>query len=185
MFSLDVDDDLKLALPEPYMAAALTEVVRANLPRLRPWMPWAVDDYSLEHCKQWIGRNLNEFATDGRFNAVIICDGVYAGAIGFHHLDTVNRSAEIGYWLAEEFEGRGIITRCCRVVIDHLFETVKLNRVQINCNVENEKSRAVPERLGFKLEGIHRQVELLHDRFGDWAVYAMLRDEWTTRNSDL
>jgi ribosomal-protein-serine acetyltransferase len=50
--------------------------------------------------------------------------------------------------------------------------------VQINCNVENAKSRAIPERLGFKLEGIHRQVEFLHDRFGDWAVYAMLREEW-------
>ena len=58
-----------------------------------------------------------------------------------------------------------------------------LNRVQINCNVENERSRAVPERLGFKLEGIHRQVEYLNGRFGDWAVYGMLREEWETAPS--
>ena len=178
MFSVKVDKDLKLSLPEMHMAEPLTEVVRANLGRLKPWMPWAVDDYSVEHCRQWIQKTMTDFAQDGRFNAIIIHQEKYAGAIGFHNLDTANRSAEIGYWLAEEFEGRGIITRCCSVVVDHLFNTMNLNRVQINCNVENAKSRAIPERLGFKLEGIHRQVEFLHDRFGDWAVYAMLRDEW-------
>ena len=178
MFSFKIDDDLKLALPEPQMADAITDVVRANLKRLKPWMPWAVDDYSVEHCRQWIQKALNEYATDGRFNAVIVYQDKYAGAIGFHNLDTVNRSAEIGYWIAGEFEGHGIITRCCRVVIDHLFDTMQLNRVQINCNVENVKSRAIPERLGFTLEGVHRQVEFVNNRFGDWAVYAMLREEW-------
>ena len=178
MFTFKIDDDLELALPEMHRAETVTALVRANLHRLRPWMPWAVDDYSIDHCKTWIQRCLTEFAADGRFNALILFEKKIAGTIGFHNLDTVNRSAEIGYWIGEEFEGRGIITRCCRAIIDHLFETVGLNRVQINCNVENVKSRAVPERLGFKLEGIHRQVEFLHDKFGDWAVYAMLREEW-------
>jgi ribosomal-protein-serine acetyltransferase len=63
-------------------------------------------------------------------------------------------------------------------VIDHLFKVLNLNRVQINCNVENIRSRAIPERLGFKQEGVLREVEWLHDRFGDWAVYAMLRRDW-------
>lgn len=178
MFSLKIDDDLELALPQPYMAEAITGVVRANLDRLQPWMPWAIDAYGIEHCRQWIDRSLTEFATDGRFNAVIMYKGEYAGAIGFHNLDTTNRLAEIGYWLGGEFEGRGIITRCCRAVIRHVFETMQLNRVQINCNIENVRSRAVPERLGFKLEGVLRQVEFLNDRFGDWAVYGLLREEW-------
>ena len=178
MFSFKVDSDLELALPEPHMAESLTALVRANLPRLSPWMPWAVDDYSIDHCNLWIQKSLSEFAADGRFNTIIFYQSKPAGAIGFHNLDTVNRSAEIGYWVGAEFEGRGIITRCCRAVIDHLFETVGVNRVQINCNVENVKSRAVPERLGFKLEGTLRQVEFVHDRYGDWAVYGMLRDEW-------
>ena len=64
------------------------------------------------------------------------------------------------------------------MLIDYLFDTIELNRVQINCNVENKRSRAVPERLGFKLEGIHRQVEFLNGKFGDWAIYAILRSEW-------
>ena len=98
--------------------------------------------------------------------------------MGFHNLESNNKSAHIGYWLAREAEGKGLMTRCCRVLIDYLFDELNLNRIQINCNVENTKSRAIPERLGFKLEGIHRQVEFFDNRFGDWAIYAMLKEDW-------
>ena len=178
MFSHQIDDKIKLSLPEMHKAEELAAVVRANLKHLQPWMPWAVNDYSAESAKEWIQRTLSEFAEDGRFNAIIMVDEMPIGTIGFHNLNTAHGSAEIGYWIDKKFEGQGIITRCCRSLIDYLFDVRGLNRVQINCNVENKRSRAVPERLGFKLEGIHRQVELVQGRFGDWAVYAMLKDEW-------
>jgi ribosomal-protein-serine acetyltransferase len=110
-----------------------------------------------------------------------VLDGKIVGNMGFHNLDPNNKSAHIGYWLAREAEGRGLMTRCCRVLINYLFDELKLNRVQINCNVENLKSRAIPERLGFELEGIHRQVEFFGDRFGDWAIYAMLKEDWKNK----
>ncbi|MEO6050410.1 MAG: GNAT family protein [Pyrinomonadaceae bacterium] len=178
MFSFQVDEHLKLALPQPYMAEELTVVVRENLERLKPWMPWAVDEYSVESANEFISRSLKSFANDGRLETVILFDGKIIGSLGFHDLDQVNRSAHVGYWISETYERRGIVTRCCRALIDYLFNSMKLNRVQINCNVENLRSRAVPESLGFKLEGTHRQVELLNDRFRDWAVYALLREEW-------
>lgn len=178
MFSYQIDKNLRLELPEVRHAEAVAKVVQENLERLKPWMPWAVDDYSVEHAKVWIQRTLNYCAESGRFDALILADDIIAGAIGFHNLNRTNRSAEIGYWAAKEFEGRGMITQCCRLFIDYLFDTIELNRVQINCNVENKRSRAVPERLGFKLEGIHRQAEFLNGKFGDWAIYAMLRSEW-------
>ena len=178
MFSHQIDDNLKLCLPELHTAEELTAVVRANLKHLQPWMPWAVDEYSIDSAKEWIQRTLTEFAEDGRFNAVILIDEKPVGTIGFHNLNTANGSAEIGYWIDKEHEGRGIITRCSGALIDYLFDVRKLNRIQINCNVDNTRSRKVPERLGFKLEGIHRQVEYVNGRFGDWAVYPLLRDEW-------
>ena len=158
------------------MAEELTAVVRDNLERLKPWMPWAVKDYSIDSATEFIARSLKAFADEGRFEALILFDWKIIGSIGFHDLDQVNR--HVGYWIAHAYEGKGIFTRSCRALIDYLFDTMKLNRVQINCNVENVRSRAVPERLGFKLERIHRQVEFLNDRFGDWTVYAMLREEW-------
>ena len=182
MFSIQVGENLKLALPQPFLAEEIAAVVLENVERLKPWMPWAVDDYSVDSAHEFISGALKAFADTGQFETVIISDDRVIGALGFHNLDMVNRSAHVGYWIAGDYEGKGIVTRCCRVLIDYIFKKLELNLVQINCNVENVRSRAIPERLGFKLEGINRQVELVHGRFGDWAVYAMLRDEWNAEN---
>ncbi len=69
------------------------------------------------------------------------------------------------------------MTTCCRALIVHSFRVWKLNRVTIECATENTRSRAIPERLGFKLEGIIRGVEKLHDHYADHAFYGLLRSE--------
>ena len=183
MFSHRIEEGLELKLPEPAMAQELAGLVRSNLDRLQKWMPWATGDYSEEHAADFIRRTLSEFAEDGRFSAAIIAERRLAGIIGFNRLDTANRSACIGYWIANDYEGRGYVTRCTAVLLDYLFDVRDLNRVQINCNVDNVRSRAVPERLGFMLEGIHREVEYNNGTFGDWAIYAMLRRDWEQRTS--
>jgi ribosomal-protein-serine acetyltransferase len=121
---------------------------------------------------------LQAYAENGRFEACIFDKGKAIGTIGFHNYEPGHRCAHIGYWIDRHYEGRGVITKACRVLIGHLFDNLNLNRIQINCNIENARSRAVPERLGFKLEGIQRQAELVQGRFGDWAVYSLLREEW-------
>lgn len=171
-----------MEMPALKQADELALLVQKNLTHLQPWMPWAVDNYGKEHAETWIKMTRDEFASSGSFNSVILLNEECIGTIGFHALDNVNRKAEIGYWINKEYEGRGIITKCCRVLINYLFDKLELNRVQINCNVNNVKSRAVPERLGFTLEGKLREVELLNGRFGDWAIYGMLRSEWTMQN---
>jgi len=167
MFSYQIDENLKLVLPLPQHAEEITAVVRENLDQLKLWMPWATDDYSINSAREFINENLKRLAETGSFGLNIVWRGKFVGSIGFHNLDSNNKSAHVGYWLAKAAQGRGLVTQCCRVLIDYLFDELKLNRVQINCNVENAKSRAIPERLGFQLEGIHRQVEFFSERFGD------------------
>lgn len=182
MFSFQIDDELKLVLPVERDAEELFAVVRENLEELKLWMPWASDDYSVASAREFIRGNLSEFATTGAFGASVVSGEKIAGIISFHHLDTNNKSAHLGYWLAKSAQGKGLMTRCSRVLIDYLFDEMQLNRVQINCNVENLKSRAIPERLGFQLEGVMRQVEFFDDRYGDWAIYAMLGKDWNPKN---
>ncbi|MCA1622225.1 MAG: GNAT family N-acetyltransferase [Acidobacteria bacterium] len=182
MFSYQIDENLKLTLSQQHQAEEITKVVRENLEQLKTWMPWAKDDYSIDSAREFIKLNLTEFARNGSFSASVILEERFVGGVGFHKLDLRNKSAHVGYWLAKEAQGKGIMTRCCRVLFNYLFNDFGLNRIQINCNIENTKSRAIPERLNFKLEGIHRQVEFLHDEFRDWAVYAMLKEEWRTFN---
>ena len=181
MFSYELDEHLRLEPPDLKFVEEVARVVQENLAHLKPWMPWAVDDYGLEHARQWIEGAEKAAREDGTFGSVIMFDGNIIGALGIHRLDLQNKHTALGYWIDHRYEARGIVTRCTRVLIDYLFDKMELNRVQINCNVENVRSRAIPERLGFTQEGILRQVELLNDTFGDWAVYGILRSEWRAK----
>ncbi len=184
MFSFQIEDGLKLVLPTERDAAEMCAVVQTNLEDLSAWMPWATESYSVESAREFIRGNLSEFATTGSFSTSVVLNEKIVGSIGFHRLNNINKSAHVGYWLAKSAQGSGLMTKCCRVLIDYLFDEIKLNCVQINCNVENAKSRAIPERLGFRLEGVHRQVEFIHNRYGDWAVYAMLARDWNERQPE-
>ena len=70
------------------------------------------------------------------------------------------------------------MTAAVRAYVDHAFATWKLNRVMIQAAVENARSRAIPERLGFREEGILREVERIGDRMLDDVVYSMLAADW-------
>ena len=70
------------------------------------------------------------------------------------------------------------MTRATKTLIDFAFNNLNLNRVQFSCAVDNKKSCAIPERLGFKKEGIARQAEWLYDHFVDWQQYSLLKDDW-------
>jgi ribosomal-protein-serine acetyltransferase len=85
-------------------------------------------------------------------------------------VDWLHRRAEIGYWLGREFQGHGMVTDACRAVTRHALVELGLNRVEIRCATGNAKSKAIPLRLGFTLEGVLRQAEL--------EVYSMLRSDF-------
>lgn len=104
------------------------------------------------------------------------------GCIGFHSIHWQNRSTTIGYWLAEEFQGSGIMTKACQALIRYAFTELGLNRVEIRAGVYNRKSIAIPERLVFKLGGTIRQAEWLYDHFIDHAVYGLLAEDWANRH---
>jgi len=84
----------------------------------------------------------------------------------------------IGYWLAQNHEGRGIITDCTRAMVNYGFNTLKLNRIYIHCASENIRSRAIPERLGFIQEGVLQDAECVNGVYHDLIVYGMVKRKW-------
>jgi ribosomal-protein-serine acetyltransferase len=70
------------------------------------------------------------------------------------------------------------MTSAVRVLVGHALSTWDLNRVEIRVAVPNWRSRAIPERLGFREEGILRQAELVDGSYLDTVVYAMLKEDW-------
>jgi ribosomal-protein-serine acetyltransferase len=73
------------------------------------------------------------------------------------------------------------MTEAVRAHVDHAFATWELNRILIQAAVDNGRSRAIPERLGFREEGVLREVERVGGRMLDGVVYAMLAGDWPAR----
>jgi ribosomal-protein-serine acetyltransferase len=172
-----LDDRTCLRLFEESDAGELYDVVLANREYLSRWMPWAPKQ-TPENALEFIRISRRQLAENNGFQAAIVDDGAIIGTIGFHRLDWENLSTSIGYWIAEPAQGRGIVTRAVAHLVDHAFGVWKLNRVEIHAAPDNERSQAIPRRLGFSEEGVLRQAERVGDRFVDHVVYAMLAADW-------
>lgn len=156
----------------------LCEVVKANRAFLRVWLPWADRIEEPADEALYIEMAIDKEARGEGFEGGIYRDGVLIGSIGLHYVSEDTRATEIGYWLAEGQTGSGVMTACVRAVLDYCFDELKLNRVEIRAAGGNFKSRAIPERLGFRLEGVIRQCHTLYGELHDLAIYGLLAQEW-------
>ncbi len=182
MFNFEISDGIRIGIIEERHAEEFFALVQRNYERLLVWCPWLDKVESVEKTKQFIRDKLGRFADGNGFTAGFFDDGNLIGVIALEYVDHANRVTEIGYWLDAGAEGKGLITRACRALIDYAFRDLELNRVQIRCASENIRSRAIPEKLGFVQEGIVRKCEQLHDRFVDLVVYGMLRQGWISES---
>ena len=156
-------------------AERLFELIDSNRAHLREWLPELLAIETVEQQREWLQERIAD--TGGEKPLLIIVDDNVVGVIGAH-IQEQNASADVGYWRAEGQQGRGITTRSCAAIVDELLQVKGLNRIVIRAAVENTRSRAIPERLGFIHEGVERQAVKLPDRFVDMAVYSMLASEW-------
>jgi ribosomal-protein-serine acetyltransferase len=182
MFSRKIGKNLELRLYQLSDAEMLNRLIEDNFRHIKKWSAWLKDGRSIENTHAFIERNLKQFANRERFALGVWFENQMAGPIEFNYLDWQNRKTEIGFWLGESFQGRGLITKSCRALVDYAFDELNLNRVEMRCGVENLKSRKIAEKLGFWEEGIIRDAEWLHDRFVDFVIYGMLADEWHDKN---
>jgi ribosomal-protein-serine acetyltransferase len=170
---IDLTGDCHLRLLNEADAPELYRLVERNRAYLAQWMPWAAEQ-TLERTVAFIRTTERRRAENNGFEAAIVLDGGIIGALGFPGVDWVARSTSIGYWLDEAHQGRGLMTRAVRALIDYAFGEWKLHRVEIRAAAENVKSRAIPERLGFRQEGLLREAERVGDRYQDLVVYGLL-----------
>ena len=171
----DLGDGVEMREWVPADAEEAFAEVDQNRERLRDWLPWVDSTRSPEDLRAFIERCA---ASEGRQRSFgIYVDGVLAGNIGLH-LDDDN-GGEIGYWIADAFEGRGLITRAARELVRYGFADRGLRRMQLTAAVENDRSRWVAERLGMTQEGVLRRAgRIREDRYLDLVMYSILREEW-------
>ena len=175
---IQIDEETQLRLVEERHAEEYYALVERNKEHLHAWMGWVNEENSVESNRSYIKHMLQQFANNQGFQMGIWYQGRIVGSIAFNDLEWESRKVEIGYWLAAEMQGKGLMTKACRTLITYAFEEYKLHKVVIRVSVNNQRSRAIPERLGFTQEGIIRHEEWLHDRYTDTVIYGLLANEW-------
>jgi ribosomal-protein-serine acetyltransferase len=173
-----IDDTTALRLLRAEDASELFALTDSNRKHLRAWLPWVDAVLAEVDTALFIDATIAQREAGRGPQFAILADGAIVGVAGFRPIDRMNRVGEIGYWLAAAAQGRGTMTECCRFLVRYAFLTLDLNCVVIAAATGNQRSRAIPQRHGFKFEGMLRAREELYGAFVDHAVYSQLRAEF-------
>jgi ribosomal-protein-serine acetyltransferase len=178
MFYLLVKPGLELRQFEMRDAPTVFAAVERNRAYLREWLPWVDRAHTADDIRDYIATRLEQLQANNGPTAAIWLDGVIVGAVGCHPIDWNNRNCSIGYWLDASQQAKGIMSRCVTAFVAYLFDEFGLHRVTIQCATGNQKSCAIPERLGFRREGVLHEAEWVNDRWVDLIVWSALAHEW-------
>ena len=175
--SFQIEEAISLRTLAEGEAELVFEAVIRNRDHLAEFMHWMTPDYSISSAEDFITRNLSAIVSNNSQGFGIFRGDRFIGSIGFAYFDWTSRKTEIGYWIDKREEGKGIITKSCERLITYAFDYLGLNRIEIRCSSENARSAAIPERLGFRREGVLRQVEMRNGKLHDFYVYGLLADD--------
>ncbi|MGI2773903.1 GNAT family N-acetyltransferase [Bacillus cytotoxicus] len=175
-----IDEEVTLRTFNESDAEEFYNLIISSKSYLKEWLGWLDYIEKAEDAAQNIKTRLKEFAENGGYpkSFAIISKGKIAGTIGFNDIHKTNKIGIVGYWLGEEFQGKGIMAKALKSLIDYGFKELGLNKIEISVAVENKKSRALPERFGFVEEGKIRQAEWLYNHYVDHVIYGLLATEW-------
>jgi ribosomal-protein-serine acetyltransferase len=153
-----------------YHAVKLFELTEQNRSYLKVWLSWLDSVTKVEDTQNFIRSTIEQKAL---MNFVIIYNNSICGIAGFYKIEQSN--GLLGYWLSEEFSGRGIMTEAIKQITELGFSKLKLSRIEIRCAEQNLRSRSIPERLGFRKESILMEAEWLYSKYVNHIVYSKSR----------
>jgi len=176
--TIEIDKEIKLTQLEQSDAKDIFETIDSQREYLGRWLPFVAFTREISDSEQFVDSVVNAPGERFEYLFAIRKKDQFVGLIGFKDTDRVNRKTEIGYWLSEKCQKQGIVTKSVDRLCDFAFQQLGINRIQIKCAVENQSSSNIPKRLGFKLEGVERQGELLTGGvYTDLEVYSKLKSE--------
>ena len=168
---------------EPRDAPALIEALALNLDHLRPWMPWIKDEpQTLDEKLQLLRRFRGQFDLGQDYVYGIFDTGGtrVLGGSGLHaRIGT--KALEVGYWIHRDWIGQGLASEASAALTRVAFEVQRVERVEIHCAPENDRSARVAKRLGFTLEAtLRRRTPGVDGELRDAMIWTLLSEEYAT-----
>ncbi|MGZ5200480.1 MAG: GNAT family N-acetyltransferase [Telluria sp.] len=139
-------------------AASFAEAARESVDTVGRWLPWCHAGYSLADAEQWMqvcARTLEAGAaySMGIFSAE---HGVLLGGVGINQINREHNFAQVGYWVRQSQQGRGIAPLAVRLIASYGFQTLGLTRLELVVQDGNQASRRVAEKAGARFEGVQQ-----------------------------
>lgn len=178
LFKYDINESAYLKLLDLSDVEELFALTDRSRDTLREWLPFVDDVKTVKDTEQFVKNAMQQYADHNGIQAGIYYDGKLAGVIGYHQINWQHKWTSIGYWLGNEFVGKGLVTNSMKALIDFAFHYLKLNRIEVRVAVGNIRSRTIPKVLGFHEEGRLRDAEWLYDHYVDQVVYGLTATEW-------
>jgi ribosomal-protein-alanine N-acetyltransferase len=181
---MDVLRTERLMLRPPTVSDAELYWPHVSNPELPYYMTWeahrdiAETRAFLRYCEE--SRAAGSTATWAVFDE----SGALVGMTGLHDITRTFRAwtkdvAELGYWTAPPYQGRGYITEASRAVMAFAFNQLRLHKIVVGCLDENAASRRVIEKLGFRAVGVQRDHAFRHGRWWNHLSYELTEPEWS------
>ncbi|MFJ3391010.1 MULTISPECIES: GNAT family N-acetyltransferase [unclassified Lysinibacillus] len=178
MFKYDINKNTYLKLLDLSDVDELFALTDRSRDTLREWLPFVDDVKTVEDTERFVRGAMQQYADNNGLQAGIYYEGKLAGVIGYHQVNWQHKWTSIGYWLGNEFVGKGLVTNSMKAFIDYAFNYLTLNRIEVRVAVGNIRSRTIPKVLGFHEEGRLRDAEWLYDHHVDQVVYGLTTVEW-------
>lgn len=167
-----VTDNITLKLLEVADANELFVLIDDNRKYLAEWMNWLDYNQSIADSYAYIRKSTSGFMEGHTCGFGMIYQGKLVGLIGMTELIG---EANLGYWIAQDMQGKGIVTVCAGFLTKLALNNMGLYRIRIRCAIENKKSRAIPERIGYTLEGVARGAEYINGNYLDAVIYSFIK----------
>jgi ribosomal-protein-serine acetyltransferase len=171
---------LYIRIPRPGDGKVVFDAILASIDELKEWLPFAHEEQSEEKIEINLREARSKFYTreDMRLLIFLRDSGQFIGSSGLHRPNWDVPKFEIGYWIDTRYSGKGYMSEAVHGITEFAFSELKARRVEIRCDTLNHKSRAIPERLGFILEGTLRNEDISADgsRLRDTYIFAKIKE---------
>lgn len=162
-------------------ASTLDAAIRASLPDLNQWLPWARMDYTTGDTTSFIRESMQAWKEDRAWDYSIRLKSdlsTHMGNISLWTVSKLGKIAEIGYWVRSDETGRGICTEAVDRLMEEAFTALGYHKVVLRIAVGNDASDRVAAKLGFTREGTLREELLIRGNWVDHSLWSMLDREY-------
>ena len=148
-------------------------VAACNDDEIQRWLPMIPRPYTDDDARAFVGGKVSD---PGRRQFAITEGDRVVGAIGLDVTESI-RQGTIGYWCARGARGRGLTTRALRLLSEHAFEDIGLERLQLFADPDNHASQRVAEKVGAHRDAVLKKRTLVRGQPSDAVLFSILRPD--------